>query len=181
MHKWVIPFCLLWTAANAAPAYRWVDESGQVHYSDRPAPGAEQVELVTGASSVSSGRYALPAAAVEAQGRGVAAYQMFAIAQPASQETLWGAGGVVDVALRISPELQPGHRFGYDLDGEFTLLESRQSHFQLHDIHRGTHALQAVILDEHEEEVLRSAAVTFYVQQTSLHYPRNPAGHRSGD
>ena len=182
MHKWVISFCLLWTAANAGPAYRWVDESGHVHYSDRPAPGAERVELVTGPTAAPSGLHSVPPNPTEPDRQGLrdVVYQSFAVARPAPRETLWGSGGVVDVALLISPELQPGHRLGYYLDGEFTLTDSRRMHFQLQDIHRGMHTLQAVILDEHHEPVLRSPAVAFYVQQTSIYYPRNPIGNRSG-
>jgi hypothetical protein len=38
--------CLLLLPGLAmAEIYRWVDASGQVHFSQRPAPGAEQVEV----------------------------------------------------------------------------------------------------------------------------------------
>ncbi len=183
MHRWVIPCCLLWAAASAGPAYRWVDESGQTHYSDRPVPGAEQFELVSVSPSAPSGPHLLPpmSAAVEVQTPRAAAYPSFAVIQPASDETLWGTGGVIDVALRIGPELQPGHRLGYYLDGEFTLTESPSTRFQLQDVHRGTHTLQAVILDEGHEEIVRSSVVTFYVQQTSIYYPRSPSGSASGN
>jgi len=33
------------TFASAQQAYRWTDENGQVHYSDRPEPGAVEVRL----------------------------------------------------------------------------------------------------------------------------------------
>ena len=45
MHKWLILLSLLWSTAIAEPAYTWVDENGQVHYSDRPVPGATEIEL----------------------------------------------------------------------------------------------------------------------------------------
>ena len=39
-------FCLLAVGAAAAQeAYRWVDEDGVVHYSDRPREGAEAIVL----------------------------------------------------------------------------------------------------------------------------------------
>ena len=37
--------CLAAGLAAAAPTYRWVDAQGQVHYSDRPVEGAQEVEL----------------------------------------------------------------------------------------------------------------------------------------
>ena len=49
MNNWLILLCLFWSAAQAVPVYRWVDENGQVNYSDRPGPGAVRIELTTGA------------------------------------------------------------------------------------------------------------------------------------
>ena len=47
MHKRAfMVFCLLCAAGTAlAQAYRWTDENGVVHFSDRPHPGAEQIQL----------------------------------------------------------------------------------------------------------------------------------------
>ena len=80
----------------------------------------------------------------------------------------------MDVVVEISPGLQPGHHLGYYLDGELTDLGSGSTAFQMQDVFRGIHTLQAVILDGAGEEVLRSLAVTFMVQQTSINYPQNP-------
>ena len=38
----LIAFCL---AAEGAEVYRWVDENGKVHFSDKPKQGAETVEV----------------------------------------------------------------------------------------------------------------------------------------
>ncbi|HEY5568069.1 MAG TPA: DUF4124 domain-containing protein, partial [Gammaproteobacteria bacterium] len=46
MGKWLIVLPMLYAAAlAAAPAWTWVDENGQRHFSDRPVEGAEQIEL----------------------------------------------------------------------------------------------------------------------------------------
>lgn len=55
-----------------------------------------------------------------------------------------------------------------------TDLGSRNGTFQLQEVVRGIHTLQAAILDDAGEEVLRSLAVTFMVQQTSVNFPQNP-------
>jgi hypothetical protein len=36
---------LLVSAAAAAETYRWLDADGKLHYSDRPVPGAQPVEV----------------------------------------------------------------------------------------------------------------------------------------
>ena len=178
MHKWLILISMLWTAALAEPAYRWVDENGQVHYSDRPIPGSTRIDLITSGAATGPALQAQPsgdpAPEPAAAPDPADAYQAFNILQPGQQETLWGTGGSVDVVVEISPGLQPGHHLGYYLDGELTDLGSGSTAFQMQDVFRGIHTLQAVILDGAGEEVLRSLAVTFMVQQTSINYPQNP-------
>ena len=49
--------------ALADEIYRWVDEDGQVHYSDVPRDGAEQVELEPGSDILRSGGQRSAAAA----------------------------------------------------------------------------------------------------------------------
>ena len=180
MSKWLIPVCLLWSAAQAVPVYRWVDESGQVNYSDRPAPGAEQIELSTDAFSLNTGRSSarVQSSALETQPSGAAGYESFVVIQPAPQETLWGTGGKVEVAIGISPELKPPHRLGLYLDGVPADLDTRATRFEIENVYRGEHTVQAVILDDTNKELLRSAPVTFFVQQTSIYYPRNPGRAR---
>lgn len=38
-------------AADAGKVYRWVDSGGRVHYSDQPAPSANEVKLPTSAAA----------------------------------------------------------------------------------------------------------------------------------
>jgi len=177
MHKWLILIFLLWTAANAEPAYRWLDADGQVHYSDRPIPGSTPIELATGGAAPRPASAAQPSGSAperEAAQDPALAYQAFNVLQPAQQETLWGTGGTVDVVVEISPALQSDHHLGYYLDGVLTDLGSRSEAFQLQEVVRGIHTLQAAILDDAGEEVLRSLALTFMVQQTSVNFPQNP-------
>lgn len=41
----VLILCLGISAAAAAPIYRWVDDKGQVHYTDQPPPGVESTPV----------------------------------------------------------------------------------------------------------------------------------------
>ena len=174
MYKWLILLSLLSTVASGQSAYTWVDENGQTHYSDRPAPGSALVELET-AQGFTAPQPAIPeAAAPQAEIDPAAAYTAFDILQPQQQETLWNVAGNVSVSVDIAPVLQPGHHVGVYLDGELTDLDTTASQFQLTDVVRGQHTLQAVILDNEGSDVLRSLAVTFMVQQTSLLNPNNP-------
>jgi hypothetical protein len=173
MCKWLILLSLLSAVACGQTAYTWVDENGQTHYSDRPVPGSSVIELET-AQGFSAPQPAAERPSVVPEVDPAAAYSAFNIVQPLHQETLWNVAGNVDVTLEVLPALQTGHRVGVLLDGATVDISTTGSQLQLTDVFRGQHTLQAVILDSDGDEVLRSLAVTFMVQQTSLMNPNNP-------
>jgi hypothetical protein len=174
MYKWLILMSLLYSVASGQTAYTWVDENGQTHYSDRPIPGSTTIELETTQGFGAPSAPASPVTPNEEEIDPADAYTAFNILQPVHQETLWNIGGVVNIALEYAPILRPGHRIGMFLDGTLTDVLTTLPQFQLTDVVRGQHTLQAVIIDAEGNEVLRSLAVTIMVQQTSLLNPNNP-------
>ena len=177
MRTWLLIACLLATQVLAQQAYRWTDENGQVHYSDRPAPGATEVRLsgAQGYSPATAPPQAAPQAAdAPPEEEAQAAYTAFNVVQPAQQETLWNIGTTLNVQVEIEPALQAGHHLGAYLDGQLVDVGATGTQFQLTDVFRGLHNLQAVILDANGEDVLRSLPVSFMVQQTSILNPNNP-------
>ncbi len=180
MNKWLVAVWLMSTAVQAVPVYRWVDKTGQVNYSDRPGPGAVRIELTVGAAPGTVGSTPPPPGpALQPQTAAAAEdYETFAVVQPVADETLWATGGKVQIAIALSPELKPRHRLGLYLDGALRDVALRDTRFEIEEVHRGEHTLQAVILDEAGAELQRSAPVAFFVQQTSIHYPHNPGRAR---
>jgi hypothetical protein len=170
---------------SGAPAWTWVDANGQVHYSDRPVPGAKQVDLPGAQGFGSAPRLQAPvadstgstnrqAAAAEKPARIAQRYRAFNIVSPTQQETLWNVGGAVNVQVELDPPLQPGHKLDLYLDGELKNLNSTSATLAVNDVPRGVHSLQAVVLDQNGGEVVRSLATTFMVQQTSVQNPQRP-------
>jgi hypothetical protein len=165
-------------AALGQQAYTWTDETGTVHYSDRPFPGAATIDLRAAqgftapqpTQPVPASADTVPAEEEEP----VRAYTAFNVVQPTQQETLWNIGSVLNVQVDLQPGLQPGHHLGAYLDGQLIDVGATATQFQLPDVFRGMHTLQAVVLDEDGTEVLRSLATSFMVQQTSIQNPANP-------
>ena len=164
------------------PVWAWVDETGRQHFSDRPAPGARHIEL----GSVSAISLRVPstptahAAVPDAKDSDAAipSYTAFAIVSPADGQTLWNTGGRLEVIVELTPALQPGHRLLMDLDGRRIGFAGAGPGLTVPDVHRGLHTISAVIVNERDEEVLRSPAVTFMAQQTSILNPNNPQNRR---
>ncbi len=161
---------LLLATSAFAQAYRWVDEDGVVHFSDVPREGAEEIDLA-GLSRPTGARVFTPAP--EARGTGDAAtedapfrYESIAIASPGSEETLWNIEGVLNVSVALSPGLQSGHQMRIYYNGEPRMVSGTS--FQLEEVWRGAHNLQAEVLDETGKTLIRSKPSRFYVQQTSV-------------
>jgi hypothetical protein len=167
MRKWLILLSALsGTTAVAAPAWTWVDENGTVHFSDRPVPGARQVELA-GAQGFGA-QAPPPMARTDGQASPAGLYQGVEIVSPADQETLWNIGATLPVQVRFQPALQPGHRYDLVLDGQRRNVDTTAPRVSLPDVFRGAHTLQVVVIDSAGTELMRSPPRTFFVQQTSV-------------
>ena len=156
--------------AVMAQAYRWVDEDGVVHYSDRPREGAEQIVLPK-PNTVSTPRRETPAGQTgedtgEAEADEPFRYTSLEIAAPVAEETLWNIEGVLNVSLSVEPALQPGHQVRVYFDGEPRMVDGTS--FQIEEVWRGVHNIQAEILDETGEMMVRSRTNRFYVQQNTI-------------
>jgi hypothetical protein len=155
-------------AVLADGAWTWTDEDGVVHYSDVPVEGAEPVNLSeynkkTGAR-ISSGRTTGSTTSNGPEESFV--YDSITIASPGAEETLWNIEGLLNVSVAVSPELQRGHRIRAYYDGD--ARDVGGTSFQILDVYRGTHSLQAEIVDSTGRVILRSPASRFYVQQNSI-------------
>jgi hypothetical protein len=155
-------------------AYTWVDEDGVVHYSDRPQPGATQIQLPTTRSSSQPARRPAPSSsAAAAAGQPAPAeeekplsYESLTVASPAAEETLWNIEGILNVTLDLRPGLQQGHRVRVFFDGDPQMVSGLS--FQIEEVYRGVHNLQAEILDESGKLKIRSVPNRFYVQQNVI-------------
>ena len=165
---------LLASGLAIAQVYRWVDADGVVHYSDTPHEGAEEVELepapVVSAAPARRAAATQPSVAPADEEQSAPGYQTLEVASPASEETLWNIGGVLNVSLNLQPDLQRGHQLRVYFDGNPMPVTGTQ--FQLQEVWRGAHNLQAEVVDQSGNVMIRSQPSRFYVQQTSIVNPR---------
>lgn len=162
---------LLVTAGASAQIYKWIDEDGVVHYSDQAHPGAEIVVLpdsnrgdfssrprqVTGTSRNSE---------TGDQQSGRFSYESLTFSSPQSEQTLWNIGGTLEISLNLQPALRPDDRVRIYFDGEPQLVDALQ--FEMTEVWRGEHNLQAEVLDSTGALMIRSEPLRFFVQQTSV-------------
>ncbi|MES1945508.1 hypothetical protein PC39_15374 [Salinisphaera sp. PC39] len=153
---------LMAAQAHAQDVYRWVDEDGVVHYSDRSRGEAERVRLpelqrmdsIRGTAG-NEGESSSGAAAVGVR-----------IERPRADETFRDPRGLVPVSVGLSGELASGRVLIYYLDGRPALDPTRRPSVQLQGVPRGEHRV-SVAIREGGEEIARSEAVTFYMRPPS--------------
>ena len=162
-------FGLLAATGVLAQAYTWTDEDGVVHYSDRPEPGAKEIVLPE-SNTVRTRQIARPSTPAdtsdEAEDAGPFRYETLEVSAPAPEETLWNIEGVLNVSLALSPALQPGHQVRVYFDGEARMVQGTS--FQIDEVYRGVHNIQAEVVDETGKLMIRSLPNRFYVQQNTV-------------
>jgi hypothetical protein len=151
--------------AHAQAVWKWKDEKGVTHYSDQPGPGAVRVELSSQTFSSDEARTDIQ---VDTSPR--------PRAEPAQSynalQTMFASEGPVNVQVNVDPRLQPGHSMQILLDGVNISAEGSTSlSATLSQVDRGTHSLQAKVIDGSGETVVSSTTVMFHVQQTSVNSP----------
>lgn len=169
--RWLCLALVLVVSAGAAAedVWRWVDEEGVIHFSDRPHPGAERVQIgpvqTFPAPVLSPARETTPSQ----PGEPAAPYSRVEIASPAAGETLWNIAGELSVQVALEPQLAGGHEMRLYFDGNPVEGAPQGSgQFALGEVYRGEHTLRAAIFDAEGRELASSETITFYVQQTSI-------------
>ena len=165
----VIAGLLAASLAVADGAYRWVDKDGVVHYSDVPEEGAEVVNIseYSRTTGVRISRQTRQSGdADDAADQQPFRYESLTVANPGPEETLWNIEGVLNVSLALTPGLQRGHQVRVYFDGEARMVPG--SSFQIENVFRGVHNIQAEVIDETGKLMIRSKPNRFYVQQNTV-------------
>lgn len=155
------------TTASGEEAYRWVDEDGVVHFSDVPREGAERVILQRPNVTETRRRSATESESRPAEPAAPFRYESIEVVSPAAEETLWNIEGVLTVSVAVTPALQPGHQVRVYFDGEERTTTSSTS-VQIDEVWRGVHNVQAEVIDDTGQLMIRSQPNRFYVQQNTI-------------
>ena len=158
------------SAVVADVAYRWVDENGVVHFSDRPREGAELVVLPAANTTTMRRIEQAPAEDGTASPAVEAApvrYESFEVAAPGAEETLWNIEGNLSVSLALSPALKPGHQVRVYFDDREPQIVPGMS-FTIQEVYRGVHTIQAEVIDDTGKLIIRTRHNRFYVQQSTI-------------
>lgn len=179
---------------NAAAAiYKWVGPNGQIIYSDEPRPGAKEIEIAPDPPpplpEVIAAPPVLDAAPLAPLPPGdvtaplqtdtpapltvpkppLAGYSQLLIVSPANNQAVRENNGDVGVELALQPDLDidAGHRITLILDGRQLPVAQISPLFNLANVDRGSHTLQALIINGQGTVLARSDQIIFHLQRVS--------------
>lgn len=155
-------------ATAAAGIFKWVDDQGQVHYSDRPdSTNAQEMNLGPLTTYRAQRVTTAPTGNVDTEAAGPA-YTRFVITAPPHDAAIRDNAGNIGVEIDIEPELRQasGHTIVVLVDGQARGRMTSTS-ATLTNVDRGTHTIEARVVDSNDTQIAQTAPVTVHLQRVS--------------
>ena len=174
MKRLVVSLLCCLPLAMPAAIYKWVDEQGNVVYSDKPRAGAQELNLPPPAVYTPAPITARTAVGTRTN-RDADGYTEVAIVQPQPDETIRDNTGTVMVRVALQPALKTdaGHRLTLLVNGTEQPGSYPSTALQITDLDRGTHTVQVRVKDAEGNTIAESNPVTFHLKQASRLHPRS--------
>ncbi len=164
LRKLLIICCLLNLSflvhADTTTIYKVKHPDGSVSYSDQPMNNAEQmtvrpVETIPAFDVKNSPR--LETQLQDQEDEPASYYTNLSILSPEPESAFYSGNGDIEVVVRSVPALKRQHLFQLSMDGQ--IIGSNQSGtFFIQGVDRGTHSLQARIVDANRTTLINSSS-----------------------
>jgi hypothetical protein len=189
----LMALCTVLHAQDAGNVYKTVDENGRVIFTDRQSSGTPAELIKVQPTNTAPG-------VANANGSGssddkpankAVSYTRFSITSPTNGQTLEYDVSAVDVTLALEPALHEGHQIQFILDGKPYDAPGTMLFTRFGNLSRGTHSVEARVLDAKGKRIKYTHIVKFTIQLHSeqqiydddgyLDYPRGVSGPRGAD
>ncbi len=144
--------------------YKTRSPSGEVIFSDQPSKDAKEIPVSPGSTYQSEPVPQFTPATPERKKKDTGSYSTFQITAPANDTTLQVDVSEVTVQLTIQPGLHSGHSLQFLFDG--TATDSEDTQYTYKNLERGSHTLQARIVDQNDQVIQSTAVVNIHVKRT---------------
>ena len=167
-----IAFVILHSSVNAE-LFKWVDENGEVIYSDQPPPTANsQDEYLLDEKElpplINTPALQNPIGQTTAKSVEESQIQSVSITYPEHDTAVRSNDGTLNIQLAVSPELdqKSGETVVILMDG-LEIYRGKDSQVTLLEVDRGTHTLEAKMLSSNGQTISSAEPVTFTLQRYS--------------
>lgn len=169
-------FCLLLFTLplySAQTVHRWVDEQGNVHFSDQPS-GQHQSELIEvvpptpSSTPVPEAPQPEVVASAEAANAQRPTGPLLIIESPSNGEIVRENSGLVIVKASLAPLPTGSFTMRVILDGQQKGSANNTLVVELENVERGMHQLELQVFDESGKLLASSSKTTFYLLRVSV-------------
>lgn len=158
---------LLCPLMTQAGVYKWVDDKGNVHYSDQNTDTkAKKVDLPENSTYKAPPAPKLDLSADKKNKGSVISngYKSISIANPANDSTVRSAPGNITISVKTDPALMPGDKIKLMING-IEKMTAAQTSFSFEHIDRGTHTITAAIVRSDGRVSLVSKPSVFHLKR----------------
>lgn len=149
----------------ATEVFKTVGPDGETRFTDRPEDGAVEVR-VPGVQTVDGGGPVGELATKSESEDTPFSYSEFKIVSPDQDASLRDNEGNVRIQIVLSPGLRPDDQINIYMNGN-KLGSGRSTNITLTNVDRGTHSLQASVVDKSGKDVARSDTVNFTLHRAA--------------
>jgi hypothetical protein len=148
--------------------YKRVNPDGSVEYSDQPIQGAEVMKVPKGSTFTMPETPASTAAPADSTPEEASvSYDSLEITRPMNDEAIRSNEGKLTALAQVTPGLASNHRFRWRMDGEI-VQDVNSPELRLNNVDRGSHTLEAEIVDADGKVVISSETITFHLMRYSV-------------
>jgi len=168
-------FMLLNSTATQAEMYKWVDQDGNISYSDHPPyKGAKKLEAPA-LSSVPATDIPekKPETVAETNGedeKKITKYAYLRITSPENDATIRDNNGNFSISISIKPSLntKAGDYFSVLMDGKVMHDKLSSTSVSMTNIDRGSHTVSVTVNSKDGKPIRKSSPVTVHVHRQSI-------------
>ena len=146
--------------------YVYTDENGNTVFTDKAQPNAKQVDVKTNIMTMPATDTSVLAPSASDDEPKVK-YEL-RITTPSHQQTIRDNSGRVDIAGKITPSLRHDYKYRLKLNGKQIQKPHASAHFVLTDVDRGEHSIVLELINDQQNVIATSEAVTFYLFRASI-------------
>ncbi|WP_298939422.1 DUF4124 domain-containing protein [uncultured Psychromonas sp.] len=164
----VILLCFYATLTSAeTKIYHWVDADGKTHFADTAPPGTAEI-VVKNKNLVSTPEQQPKKINNTSSNKEEIIKYQAEITTPKDDVAIRSNNGTLEVHVKTTPEKKSTQRLQLFLDGQALGLPQISPTIRALNIDRGTHQIQAKLLDEGSNILATTQVVTIHLQRISV-------------
>ncbi|MCL1125181.1 DUF4124 domain-containing protein [Shewanella surugensis] len=170
MRLFIIITMILVNSFSYATVYKWIDEEGQIHYTDKPINDAIAVEFEDNTKNHVS-MPPPPSIPNNSPQKPKSIKYQLTITNPVEEETIRNNSGYFTVSTQLNPKAPAQSKLQLYLDNQALGKPQTSSIFTLKNINRGQHSIIIKLLDKNGKIIASSLPRTIFLHRSIKNKP----------